>query len=142
MKIVIVTMSASAALASFSAAKADPAPIGALIVADIAPVSYGHSHDSYVEALSAIDLEKVKRRGDADDALRDAVPEASLRAFLLHNLVFEDEGPRWRINLEAIGNNTDALIDIPARSTGGNFARPSLFVVGGNSNYFGEIAIA
>ena len=35
----------------------------------------------------------------------------------------------------AIGNTMDALIDFPARSTGGNYAGPSLFVVGANSNY-------
>jgi len=117
------------------AALTDPDAIGAMIVADIAPVSYGHSHEPYVEALRAIDLSRVKRRGDADEALRVAVPEAGLRGFLLHNLVFEDDGPRWRLNLDAIGRNMDALTDFPDPPAGLVYPGPAMFVVGAKSDY-------
>ena len=100
------------------AALTDPDAIAAMIVADIAPVSYGRSHEPYVEALRAIDLAAVKRRGDADAALREAVPEAPLRGFLLHNLIFEYDGPRWQLNLDAIDHNMDALTDFPDRPDG------------------------
>ena len=109
--------------------------IGAMIVADIAPVSYGRSHEPYVDALRAIDLAAVKRRGDADAALRDTVPEAGLRGFLLHNLIFEDDGPRWRLNLDAIDRNMDALMGFPDRPDGTVYSGPSMFVVGANSDY-------
>ncbi len=117
------------------AALTDPDAIGAMIVADIAPVSYGHSHEPYVDAMRSIDLAAVKRRGDADQALRDAVPEAALRGFLLHNLAFEDEGPRWRLNLDAIDRNMDALTDFPDRSANAVYTGPSMFAVGANSDY-------
>ena len=58
-----------------------------------------------------------------------------LRGFLLHNLVFGDEGPRWRLNLDAIGRNMDALTDFPDQATGGSYTGPSMFVAGANSNY-------
>ncbi len=117
------------------AALTNPDAIGALIVADIAPVSYGHSHEPSVDALRSIDLAAVKRRGDADAALRDAVPEAALRGFLLHNLAFEAEGPRWRLNLDAIDRNMDRLTGFPDRSAGVAYGGPSMFVVGANSDY-------
>jgi pimeloyl-ACP methyl ester carboxylesterase len=117
------------------AALTNPGAIGAMIVADIAPVSYGHSHDSFVDALRAVDLAAVKRRGDADEVLRDAVPEAGLRGFLLHNLVFEDEGPRWRLNLDAIDRNMAALTDFPEPLAAGTYTGPSMFVVGAKSDY-------
>jgi len=117
------------------AALTDPSAIGALVVADIAPVSYGHNHDPYVDAMQSIDLGAVKRRGDADEALRATVTDVGLRGFLLHNLVFEDEGPRWRLNLDAIGRNMNALTDFPDQSTRGSYTGPSMFVAGANSNY-------
>jgi pimeloyl-ACP methyl ester carboxylesterase len=117
------------------AALADPNAIGALIVADIAPVSYGRSHDPYIGAMRSIDLTKVERRGDADAALRDAVPEAGLRGFLLHNLVLGDDGAHWRLNLEAIDHNLPALTDFPLPRAGSVYSGPSIFVAGANSDY-------
>lgn len=117
------------------AAMTDPDAIRALIVADIAPVSYGHSHEPYMEALLALDMTGVKRRSDADAALRDAVPETGLRGFLLHNLVFEDEGPRWRLNLDAINRNMDRLTGFPDLSAGMVYSGPSMFLVGAKSDY-------
>ena len=121
--------------AAMVVALTDPGAIGALIVADIAPVSYGRGHEPYVDALRSIDLAAVTRRGDADAALRDAVPDAALRGFLLHNLTFGDEGPRWRLNLDAIDGNMDALTDFPDRSAAGVYTGPSMFVVGAKSDY-------
>jgi pimeloyl-ACP methyl ester carboxylesterase len=113
----------------------DPNAVGAMIAADIAPVSYGHSHESYVDALQAIDLAAVKRRADADAALRQAVPDAALRGFLLHNLAFEDAGPRWRLNLDALDRNMDALTGFPEPAQGDVYTGPSMFVVGAKSDY-------
>ena len=121
--------------AAMVAALADPDAIGALIVADIAPVAYGHSHDSFVDAMRAVDLSTVQRRGDADGLLAEAVPEAGIRGFLLHNLVLEESGARWRLNLEAIADNMAALIDFPLPEAGGVFSGPSMFAVGAKSDY-------
>lgn len=117
------------------AAISEPDAIGALIVADIAPVSYGHSHDPYVEAMQTLDLSTVQRRGEADTALSIAIPDKGIRGFLLHNLMFEEQGPRWQLNLEAIADNMPALTDFPIPATEEIFAGPSMFVVGAKSDY-------
>ncbi len=52
--------------------------------------------------MRAVDLGRVRRRSDADPMLADAVPDPSLRAFLLQNLLVEDGAARWRLNLAAI----------------------------------------
>ena len=62
-------------------------------------------------------------------------PEAALRGFLLHNLAFEDDGPRWRLNLDAIDRNMDALTDFPDPMAGTDYGGPSMFVVGARSVY-------
>lgn len=121
--------------AAMMAALTEPDAVGALIAADIAPVAYEHSHEPFIDALRAIDLAAVKRRGDADESLRDAVPESALRGFLLQNLVFEDAGPRWRVNLDAIDRNMAALTGFPDLSAGLAYAGPSLFIVGARSDY-------
>ena len=121
--------------AAMVAALTDPDAIGALIVADIAPVSYDHSNEPYVDAMRSIDLTTVKRRGDADAALAKVVPEPGLRGFLLHNLVLEGEGPRWRLNLDVIGASIPSLTGFPDPVAGAAYPGPSLFVAGEKSDY-------
>ena len=121
--------------AAMVAAMTEPDAIGALIVADIAPVSYGHSHDPYVDAMRALDLSTVQRRGEADAALSVAITDKGIRGFLLHNLIFEEQGPRWRLNLDAIADNMAALTDFPIPVAEEIFTGPSMFVVGAKSDY-------
>ena len=64
----------------------EPERVRRLVVADMAPVAYGHSQLGYVRAMQAVDLAAVARRSDADAALAAAVPEPGLRAFLLQSL--------------------------------------------------------
>ena len=84
-----------------------------LIVADIAPVSYSHSHLDHVNALSSIDLQHVSSRSDVDRQLATTVSDAGIRQFLLQNLVRDEGSFSWRINLEAIGNNMESLVGYP-----------------------------
>jgi hypothetical protein len=80
-----------------------PARVNRLIVADMAPVAYGHSQAGYVRAMEAVDLAGVARRSDADAALAGTVPEAALRAFLLQSLELGPDGAAWKLNLPALG---------------------------------------
>ena len=109
--------------------------VGRLIVVDIAPVAYGHSHLPYIEAMRAVDLSTVSRRGEVDQALQGAVPDPGLRGFLLHNLATEEGRLRWRINLTAVGNNMDSLIGYPDDLAGRRYDGPSLFLAGSVSDY-------
>lgn len=112
-----------------------PRRVARLVVADIAPVTYTHSFENYVDAMRRIDLAGVTRRGEVDAQLAPDVPEPGLRSFLLQNLVLEDGTFRWRINLEAIGAGMADLTGFPDDLQGRRFDGPSLFLTGGRSDY-------
>jgi esterase len=109
--------------------------VGRLIVVDITPVAYRHSHLPMIEAMRAVDLEAASRRGDVDEALKFAVPDIGLRGFLLQNLVSEAGRLRWRLNLKAIADNMDGLIGYPGDLDGLRYGGPTLFLAGAASDY-------
>jgi len=109
--------------------------VGRLIVVDIAPVAYTHTHLPFVEAMRAVDLTAVGRRADVDRQLETAIPEAALRGFLLHNLATDDGRLNWRINLAALAANMDALIGYPEDQAGLAYGGPAHFIAGAASDY-------
>ncbi len=109
--------------------------VGRLVVVDIAPVAYGHSHAPLIESMRAADPGAAGRRAEVDAWLASAIPEAPLRAFLLQNLVSEEGRLRWRINLEALAANMDALVGFPALAPALGYGGPALFLAGGRSDY-------
>ena len=109
--------------------------LGGLAVADIAPVAYSVRFDNYVGTMRALDLSTVARRADASSMLEDAVPEPGIRAFLLHNLAAEDGGYRWRLNLDAIAANNQALAGFDAATSGNRYDGPTTFLCGAESDY-------
>lgn len=115
-------------------ALAHPDRVDRLIVADIAPVAYTHTHAPFVAAMKAARLDGLTRRGEVEAQLAEAVPEASLRSFLLQNLVLEQGAFRWRINLDAIDANMDALIGFPDVGDA-TYGGPALFIGGTASEY-------
>ena len=132
-----------------SFAEAWPDRVQALVSVDIAPRSYRNlalvsrsaaNHASMIDAMKKIDLSKIDSREDADRALALYVGSERIRSFLLKNLRREQGGAfQWRINLEAISNNLEAIFEgmdreaIAAR--GGISGFPALFISGGNSDY-------
>ena len=109
--------------------------VGCLIVVDIAPVAYNHTHLPYIDAMRRVDLVALGRRGKVDRALQDEIPDPALRGFLLHNLVSEGGRLRWRINLEALAENMEVLIGYPDDSAGRTYEGPALFLAGAASDY-------
>ena len=65
-----------------------PELVERLVVVDVAPVPYDHAteFDGYITAMRAIDLDTLQRRSEAEDALREAVPNPTVRGFLLQSL--------------------------------------------------------
>ena len=110
-----------------------PGSVMRLLVADIAPVPYEHGNDRLAAALLALPLTPGLTRVAADAALRDAVPAAGVRAFLLQNLAFGAH-PHWRIGLPAIAAT---MRDIEGWSApdGAVYPGPTLFVSGAGSDY-------
>lgn len=113
----------------------EPDVVVDVIVADIAPVVYPHTHAEIVSAMRQANLAGVARRSQADGLIAAAVPDPSLRAFVLQNLVIEDGAARWRLNLAALDAGMASLTGWPALS--GTFGGPALFVYGGASAYMG-----
>ena len=113
----------------------EPDMVEALIAADIAPVPHEHTHLDYIEAMKAVDLSRVRRRSDAEPMLAEAIPEAPLRAFILQNLVLEEGRARWRINLDALEDNMEALLGFPEDVPEPAYDGPAYFLRGGKSPY-------
>ena len=118
-----------------------PARIARLIVADIAPVAYRHSHADLVEAVLGVDLDTLGSRADADRALAESIPESGLRAFLLHNLARDGEGWCWRMNWGAAGAEMDKLIGFDGLPEDWRLDLPTLFIRGSASDYIGAAEI-
>lgn len=119
--------------AAMAAALRDPSKVDRLIVADIAPVAYGHSQLPVLNAMRAVDLSAVKSRADADNQLERHIANPSLRAFLLQSLDLSEQAPRWRLNLEVLAHQMDRIIGFP--DLAGRFDGPTLFLSGAESSY-------
>lgn len=114
-------------------ALAHPELVGKLIVADIAPVAYGHTQAHLIEAMRKVDLSLVMTRGDADRQLAEHVNEAAVRAFLLQSLDLKGACPQWRLNLDALESAMADILGFP--DIAGRFDGPALFLSGGASDY-------
>lgn len=110
-----------------------PGRIEKLIVLDIAPVRYTHSHAGYIRALMALDLDTLKSRSEADKLLRDSIPDIGTRMFLLQSLVGSSGSYQWRLNLPVLLEFMDAILDFPQVRQ--SVPTCSLFVAGGLSDY-------
>ncbi len=103
-----------------------------LVVADIAPVAYGHDQSQHITAMRTLDLEGLTSRIEADRRLQAAVPDPALRAFFLQSLDLSAEGgPRWRLNLDVLEAEMGKIVGWPG--TEGRFDHPTLFLTGSES---------
>ena len=119
--------------AAMMLALTEPARVGRLIVADIAPAAYRHSQLPLVRAMEAVDLAAITRRSEGDAALARAVSEPGVRAFLLQSLAIEPEGARWKLALGTLAAEMPEIMGFP--ETGARFDGPTLFLTGGASDY-------
>lgn len=110
------------------------------VVVDISPVRHEHTpFYGYLEAMLALDLSSISRRGQADKLLADAIPSDAERAFLLLNLAAEaGQGLRWRPNLRELYDHLADILDWPDHLFEYQNREPTLFVAGGNSPYIQE----
>jgi esterase len=124
--------------AAMALALTAPERVARLIVADIAPVTYGHSYDAIFAAMRALDVGAITRRGQADAALTPAIPDPAMRAFVAQNLEVTPEGARWRPNVAVLSARMDAILDWPGEWPHPRFEGPTLFLRGGRSDYVTE----
>ena len=110
-----------------------PELVRRLVVADIAPVAYGHSQQGLIDAMRALDLTDLPGRAEADRRLAAHIQDPGVRAFLLQSLDLKSDPPAWRFNLDALEANMEAILGWPG--TDAQFEGPALFLAGGASDY-------
>jgi pimeloyl-ACP methyl ester carboxylesterase len=118
-----------------------PGLVERLAVVDVAPVTYasGREFVGYIETMRAMDLAAIERRDQAEDALREAVPDPVVRSFLLQNLRRAEDGWHWQVNLDLLGEHMDELVGWPGERLGeASYDGPVLWVGGARSDYISD----
>jgi esterase len=107
-------------------------------VADIAPRQYPPRHDDIFEGVDTINKSAISSRQQADDLIKDILPNQATRLFLLTNLRRDDNGKfGWRVNMDAIRGNYEIISGAPA-VIAAKYDKPVLFIKGGRSPYIKE----
>ena len=81
-----------------------PALLSHLIIVDISPKLYHPHHDNILSSLKALKSKKLTSRNDADDILKEKIPEQGVRLFLLKNLKRDDN------NILSLKPNVDVFL--------------------------------
>lgn len=112
-----------------------PSRLASLIVEDVAPRAYDlSSHRSFpefIKAMKAADLSGS--RSQISQQLSVAVPDLTVRQFLLTNLCLDGHHKRWKLNLDSIGQELEQIcgVNLPEST----FQNSSLFISGSLSPY-------
>jgi len=117
--------------AAMTLALTRPELVRRLIVADIAPVAYGHDQRQHIRAMRAVDLTQVKKRADATAQLARHINDPMLQSFFTQSL--DIATGTWRLNLDALERDMADILQFPALDA--TFSKPTLFLSGANSNY-------
>ena len=83
--------------------------------------------------MQATDLAGVTRRSDADIRLAETVDDPALRSFFLQSLDLKSDPPKWRLNLEVLGQSMAEIMGFP--EVDGTFDSPTLMLSGADSDY-------
>lgn len=119
-----------------------PELVERLCVVDVSPVDY-HERGEFsdlIDAMLGLDLTVIEHRRDADAALADAVPNRTVRSFLLQNLHHHAGRWTWRPNLAVLGRDLEVLGGWPedALTDRAPYQRPTLWIGGQRSGYVRE----
>lgn len=116
-----------------------PGLVERIVVADMAPVPYGHgaAHGGLIAAMQALKIDDLTSRIEADKRLSETVSDPGTRAFLLQSLELREGPVRWKFNLEALEANLSAILDWPEELPPGAqpFQGEALFLYGTKSDY-------
>lgn len=118
-----------------------PELVRKLVIVDISPVASGSSRSEFhhlLDALAAVDIDAAERRSDVDAQLKEPIPEAGVRGFLLQNLKNGDHGLRWQPNLDLLRSELEIIMgfpDIHEELEDAQFPGRVLWIGGEKSNY-------
>lgn len=119
--------------ASMQLALTRPELVRKLVVADIAPKGYDHSHSGLIAAMQGLKIDDLTSRSEADRRLSESIKIPAVRAFLLQSLEMRDGPVRWKLNLDVLDRVMADITGWP--DTPGRFKGPSLFISGALSDY-------
>ena len=109
-----------------------------LIVVDIGPKAYPQHHQDILMALSMLDFQTLKSRGEAEEVLSAYIKEWGVRQFLLKNLYWKEKGQlALRMNLPVLRETIEEIgkpLDAEALYLG-----PTIFIAGGRSSYIEDV---
>jgi pimeloyl-ACP methyl ester carboxylesterase len=109
--------------------------IRALLVLDIAPITYPNRFAHLYTAMNRLPVASFRNRQQAEAALAADIPDAPLRQFLLHNLVRDGSGFRWRVNLAVLEREMDEICGFPDITGPSLYTGPACFLAGDRSDY-------
>jgi esterase len=111
-----------------------PGLVSKLIVEDIAPKTYPQWFAPIIRALANVPIGSIQSRMEADQCLKEDIPDLALRMFLLTNLTRNDQGRfEWRVNLDALIRGGAEVAGFPCEP--GFSEMPALWINGGLSEY-------
>ena len=110
-----------------------------LAVVDISPAARESmaEFEHLLESLLQLPLEEISSRGEADQRLREPIPQDMVRGFLLQSLARSGDGFHWRPNLRLLRDSLPAIGEFPDFS-GEQFDGPVLWIAGEDSDYVTE----
>jgi esterase len=111
-----------------------PEWVDRLVVADMAPVAYHNRFEKILQGMSAMPLDQLSGRDEADEHLSRYVPERMVRQYLLQNLLKQSSGWAWRCNLTVLQRQIGTLAGYPVLDDL-TFAGDVLFIYGEHSDY-------
>jgi len=115
-----------------------PERLALLWILDIAPRDY-RAAPEILDAMAALDVARLERRGEAQEALAVTIPDLGTRLFVLTNLVRAPggDGFRWQVNLDELRRERKAMSQSPLEP-GEIYSGPTQLVAGELSPYVKE----
>ena len=86
-----------------------PAVVKKLVIVDIAAKSYPPYHDNEFRAMKRVPAGAFTNRREAEEVLKQNIPDWGLRQFIMTNLVRGEFGLQWQCNLEVLHSEIMAL---------------------------------
>jgi pimeloyl-ACP methyl ester carboxylesterase len=108
-----------------------PEMVRRLVVADIAPVAYGHTQIQFIDAMRQVDLTSITRRSEAQARLGELGVEPALQSFFTQSLDLPNK--RWLLNLDALADQMPNIMSFP--DTQAAWDGVALFLSGAASDY-------
>jgi len=113
----------------------EPARVGKLVVADMAPVTYAEHHQVILDALQQVAAQGCQTRAEAEALLGEVIDDPGVVGYLLMSLErgAESDFYQWRFNLAGLAEAYGRLREAPTEAA--PFQGQTLFLKGSESAY-------